>query len=319
MGDRLRGRNAVVTGAGRGIGRGIALALAEEGANVVVCDLGCETTGTGADKAPAEAVALECQALGAQAVAYYGDVADFKSAEGMVRSCVDSFGRIDILCNIAGNFILNEIPSISEREWDSVIAVHVKGTFNLTRHATPLMKEQRYGRIINCASHTFTGLGPTLVGHASYITAKGGIVSFTYATAKELGRYGITCNAFTPGVWTRLSEEWRAQSIKAGLMPKERSPELSAAASQLEKYGDPKYIAPLVTYLASDTAGDVNGCLFRVEAGKLGIYSRPDIVRHVLRDPEKEGRWSFEELEKLVPEELLVDYVNPAPPQPDDS
>jgi len=131
MGRRLKGRSALVTGAGRGIGMAVALALAEEGANIVVCDLGGATDGTGADKTPADEVVTECQKLGVKAVPHYGDVADFRAAEDMIRTCVDNFGRIDILCNIAGIGKPKMIFSMSEDEWDRVIAVHLKGTFNL--------------------------------------------------------------------------------------------------------------------------------------------------------------------------------------------
>src|SRR4030042_2185419 len=129
MDKRLKGRNGVVSGAGRGVGRAVALALAEEGANVVVCDLGGATDGTGTDKSPADEVVAECRKFGVKAVANYGDVSDFKTAEAMVKSCVDNFGRIDILCNIAGIDKPRMIWKMTEQEWDQGVAVHLKGTF----------------------------------------------------------------------------------------------------------------------------------------------------------------------------------------------
>ena len=152
MAGRLRGRNALVTGAGRGIGREVALALAEEGANVVVCDLGCSPAGVGTDGAPADATVEDCKKLGVMAVPHYGDVSDFRAAEDMIKTCVDNLGRIDILCNIAGIFKLSMLCDLSEEQWDRTIDVHLKGTFNLTRHALPRMRQQGYGRIINCFS-----------------------------------------------------------------------------------------------------------------------------------------------------------------------
>jgi NAD(P)-dependent dehydrogenase (short-subunit alcohol dehydrogenase family) len=311
MGERLKGRNAVVTGAGRGIGRAVALALAEEGANIVVCDLGCASNGTGADKAPANEVVEECRKLGVKAVPHYGDVSDFKAAEDMIKTCVGNFGRIDILCNIAGNFRLNMIFNMSEEEWDKVIAVHLKGTFNLTRHATPLMKQQRYGRIINCTSTAYYVPG-LIVGHANYAAAKGGIVSLTYATAREMGEYGVTCNAFAPeAAGGRTWNDWATEGVRLGLMPKE----LSEDPILMDK-GDASYLAPFIAYLASDAAANINGCVFSIESGELAIHPRPLASRTILKDWKREGRWSFEELKGLVPGKLLAGYVNPAPPRP---
>ena len=299
MGERLRGRNAVVTGAGRGIGRAVALALAEEGASIVVCDLGATTDGKGADRSPADAVVEECQKLGVRAVPHYGDVADFKAAMDMIKACVENFGRIDILCNIAGIFTLSRIFDMSEEEWDRVIAVHLKGTFNLTRHATPLMKQQRYGRIINCSSVEYTGTIP-IIGNANYVAAKGGITSLTYAVAREMGTYGVTCNAFTPRAMTRLVSDWEREGIKGGFVPQELRD-----GDAMKEHADPEYFASFIAYLASDAAADVNGCIFYCSPAGLGIWNRPEIVRHVVRDWKEHGRWRFAEIEKLVPEKLL--------------
>ncbi|MFC2000470.1 SDR family NAD(P)-dependent oxidoreductase, partial [Chloroflexota bacterium] len=279
----------------------------------VVCDLGGAADGTGADKSPAEAVVAECHELGVRAVPHYGDVADFKVAEDMVKTCVDNFGRIDVLCNIAGIFNINMIFDMSEEEWDRVIAVHLKGTWNLTRHATPLMKEQSYGRIVNCASVEYTGLVPN-VGHANYVAAKGAIVSLTYAIAREMGRYGVTCNAITPAGRTRLSRDWGTKIVGKGLVSQALYDMWTK--SETTRSPDISYNAPLVVYLASDAAANINGCIFSTMGAALGIWSRPEIVREVPRDWENLGKWRFEEIEKVVPEKLLVGYVNPAPPEP---
>ncbi len=310
MGDKLKGKNAVVTGAGRGIGKAVAVALAEEGANVVVCDLGGAVDGSGTDKTLADEVVAECQKLGAKAVAQYGDVSSFKDAEAMVKACVDNFGRIDIVCNIAGIDKPRMIWNMSEEEWDQVVAVHLKGTFNLIRHSAPLMREQRYGRIINCVSEAILG-GPS---HLNYAAAKGGIATLTYGSARELGKYSVTANAICPQAWTRMTADEKViegmkKRIAAGLMAPEQLDRM------MNELADPSYFATFVAYLASDAAANVNGQIFFVSGTQLGHWSQPEVVAKVTRDWKTEGRWPVEEIEKLVPEKLLVGYVNPAPPQ----
>lgn len=312
MGQRLKGRNAVVTGAGRGVGRAVALALAEEGVNIVVCDLGGTTAGAGVDASPADSVTEECRQLGVKAVPHYGDVSNFEAAEDIVRTCVNNFGRIDILCNIAGILRPKMIFNMSEEEWDRLLAVHLKGTWNLCRHACVLMRQQRYGRIINCTSEAYAGT----VGHTNYAAAKGGIVSLTYAIAREMGRYGVTCNAFAPRARTRLSAgddsltEGLEKRIAAGLITEER---LKGMEETRREGADPEYFAPFIAYLASEAAADINGCVFVASRVTIGIWNHPQIIRTVSKDWESGEKWSIDELERLVPQELLVDYVNPAP------
>ena len=313
MAERLKDRNAVVTGAGRGIGRAVALALAEEGANVVVCDIGGTTTGEGMDKTPADEVVAECQKLGVKAVAHYGDVSSWSDAEGTIKACVDNFGRIDILCNVAGIDIPKMIFNMAEAEWDRVIDVHLKGTFNLSRHACVLMRQQRYGRIVNCVSEAYAGT----VGHVNYGAAKGGIASLTFAIAREMGRYGVTCNAFIPRAGTRmtLTPEVVAglkKRVEAGIWTQERYDEM------MKEIGGPaELFASAVAFLCTDTAADINGCLFIFTPTMLGIYNQPAIASSVRHDPDKEGRWTVEQAEKIVLEKLLkdVNYTNPAPPE----
>ena len=313
MADKLKGRNAVVTGAGRGIGKAIAIALAEEGANVVVCDLGGAVDGTGTDRTPADEVVAECKKLGADVVAQYGDVSSFADAEAMVKACVDKFGRIDILCNIAGIDKPKMIWNMSEQEWDQVVGVHLKGTFNLIRHAAPLMREQRYGRIINCVSEAFIG-GPS---HLNYAAAKGGIATLTYGAAREMGRYGVTSNAICPRAWTRMTADDKViegikKRIEAGLMPPDQLDKM------MNELADPSYFAGFAAYLASEAAADVNGQIFFVAGTELGHWTQPTVETKVTRDWKKEGPWRFDEIAQLVPEKLLVNYVNPSPPQPDE-
>jgi len=311
LGERLKGKNALVTGAGRGIGKAIALALAEEGANVLVCDLGVAMDGTGADKSPADSTVEECRKLGVRAAAHYGDVSNFKSAEEMVQACVSNFGRIDILCNIAGILRPKMIFNMLEEDWDKVQAVHLKGTWNLCRHACVLMRQQKYGRIVNCASEAYAGT----VGHTNYGAAKGGIVSLTYAIAREMGQYGVTCNAFTPRARTRMSvgsdqDQGLQKRIDAGLISEDR---LQGMEETRREGADPEYFAPFIAYLASDAAANINGCIFVVSRATIGIWNHPQIARKYTRDWETADKWSLDELEKLVPQQLLVDYVNPAP------
>lgn len=308
MGKRLDGRSAVVTGAGRGIGREIALTLAAEGASVVVVDPGVSRGGSGSDMAPADEVVVEIKKRGGKAVANHNSVTDFKAAEGIINSCVESFGRIDILVNCAGILRERMVWNLSEEDWDMVIAVHLKGTFNCSRHAAGAMREQRYGRIINFTSDAWRGT----VGQSNYGAAKGGIVSFTSSIARELGRYGVTCNAVVPLAASRMTvtEEvkagWRRR-YEAGLITKEYLDEL------LNMPG-PEYIPPIVVYLASDKAANINGQVFHIEKGRVGIYSQPVEVRAIYKT-ERGGMWTVDDLEEAVPKTLLVGYTNPAPPE----
>ncbi len=302
MGERLKGRNAVITGAGKGIGKAMTLALAQEGANVVVCDLGAEIDGTGADRSRADAVMEECRQLGVGAVPHYGDVADFQAARDMVDTCVGSFGSIDILCNIAGNKPGNNLFTISEEAWDRTIAIHLKGTFNLIKHAAPLMRDQGYGRIVNCISDAWLGTEPV-----HYAAAKGGIASLTYATALEMGKYGVTCNAFSPIIGTRYSrdnESEQASEMVARLGPKVDSG--SWSRKRFDEITDAlmapmDYTGPIIAFLCSDKADYINGRIFGIAATKLSYWSSARQTRVFSRDWQKQGGWTWEEVEKNMP------------------
>jgi len=313
MGDKLKGRNAVVTGAGRGIGKAIALALAAEGANVVVCDLGGAVDGSGTDMTPADETVEECKKSGVKAIAQYCNVASFKDAEAAVKACVDNFGSVDIVCNIAGIDKPKMIWNMSEDDWDQVVGVHLKGSFNFIRNAAPYMREQKFGRIINCVSEAFIG-GPS---HLNYAAAKGGIATLTYGVAREMGKYGVTSNAICPRAWTRMTADDKViegikKRIEAGLMPPDQLEKM------MNELADPSYFAGFVAYLASQEAANVNGQIFFVAGTEVGHWSQPVVETKVTRDWKTEGPWRVDELVKLVPEKLLVDYVNPAPAQPDE-
>src|SRR4051812_30135982 len=249
---RLSGRAAVVTGAGGGIGRGIAKLLAQEGASVVVNDLGASLAGSGSDTRAAQIVVDEIVAEGGQAVANYGSVADFDQAHELVEQCVSAFGRIDILVNVAGILRDRMIFNMTEAEWDAVVAVHLKGTFNTTRAASIKMREQRGGRIISMSSVSALGAA----GQPNYAAAKAGIMGLTWSCANGLGRYGVTANAIMPSGATRMIDS--TPRGKAFFEEHGKWPSEMAVGTER----DPDNVAPLVVYLASDQAQDVNGQVF---------------------------------------------------------
>src|SRR5919106_1280110 len=198
----LDGKVAVVTGSGRGIGRGIALELAKEGAKVVINDAGVDVNGRGSDADPATQVVKEIEAAGGGAVANYGDVSKWDQAEGIIQDAVKNFGTIDILVNNAGILRDKSLLKMEESDFDAVIAVHLKGTFLCTRHAAPIMKEKGFGRIVNIVSSA--GLRGNF-GQTNYSAAKAGIAGMTFVWALELGKNGITVNAMAPVALTRMS------------------------------------------------------------------------------------------------------------------
>src|SRR5439155_16113676 len=196
----LDGRTALVTGAGRGIGRGIAMALAAEGAKVVVNDLGAKLDGEGKEAGPADVVVREIKELGGTAAANYGSVADWDQAHAMVDQVVKLWGKIDILVNVAGILRDRMIFNMSKEEWQAVLAVHLDGTFYCTRAASVHMREQKYGRIISMSSVSALGAP----GQPNYGAAKAGIIGLMYSTANGLAKYGVTANSIMPSGATRM-------------------------------------------------------------------------------------------------------------------
>jgi len=313
MGDPLKGKSAIVTGAGRGIGRAIAMALAQEGASVVVNDFGVKVDGSEPTSGPADEVVQEIKSLGGKAVASYGDVSSWQDSENLIKACVDNFGRLDILANMAGILRDRMIFNMTEDEWDAVIRVHLKGTFNCTRHACVIMRQQRGGRIINTTSPAWI----VTTGHINYGAAKSGIVSLTKGVAREMGRYGVTCNAIAPAAATRMTMD---PAVAAALqlraergVAREDTAGNSAAAALAQM--DPGAVAPIVVYLGSDQAANINGEVFGAVGGRLSLYSHPVEMRMIYKDPQ-EGVWTLDELETLVPASLTSGLANPAPPQP---
>jgi NAD(P)-dependent dehydrogenase (short-subunit alcohol dehydrogenase family) len=254
------GRVAIVTGAGRGIGREHALMLASEGAAVVVNDLGAQPDGEGADLGPANEVVEEIKGMGGQAVVNGANVASFDEAGAMVQQAIDAFGKLDVLVNNAGILRDRMIFSMSEADWDAVIAVHLKGHFCPTRHAAAHWREQVKagnavsGRIINTASAS--GLYGN-AGQTNYGAAKAGIASFTNVCALELGRLGVTANCLAPVAMTRL-----VMGVMGGedAVPEETKEALS-----------PRWIAAVATWLASEEAGHVTGRTFEVRGSQVSV------------------------------------------------
>jgi len=275
---------AIVTGAGRGVGRGEALFLAAAGAKVVVNDLGVTWDGSGEDQRPAQVVADEIVAAGGTAVANYDDVSSWKGAEHMIVSAIEEFGDLDILVNNAGFLRDRTSFNMSEEEWDSVTNVHLKGHFAPTRFATAYWREQakagasRRRTIVNTTSGSgLFGAG----GQSNYASAKLGIVSMTIAVAKECGKYGVTVNAVAPRARTRMTENTFGDAFAS-----------ARGTAEFDSL-DPDNIAPFVGWLCTDAAADVTGQTFMVWGGVVAHMRMPYAADLVAQD----HRWTLEELD----------------------
>ncbi len=298
MGNRLKGKVAIVTGAGNGIGRGEALALASEGAKIVVNDLGGAVDGSGGGgQTSADKVVAEIKAAGGEAVANYDSVATVEGGENIVKSAIDAFGRLDILVNNAGILRDRMVFNMTAQEWDDVLKVHLYGHFNTIRPACVLFRQQRSGRIINTSSGS--GLGSR--GQANYSAAKEGIVGLTRTVARDMGKYGVTCNALRPVAGTRmtLSEDMAQASARTGN---------TAYADAMGK-NNPDDIAPLVVWLASDDSANVNGRNFGVQTGHIAIYTEPVQENAITKD----GGFTIDELFEKMPTTVAAGVTNPAP------
>jgi NAD(P)-dependent dehydrogenase (short-subunit alcohol dehydrogenase family) len=307
MGDMLAGRVAVVTGAGRGIGRGVALALAAAGAKVVVNDYGVAVDGSAPASGPASEVVDEIRRAGGEAVASADSVATWDGAGRIIGTALEHFSGLDIVVTCAGILRDRMVFNMSEEEWDAVIAVHLKGTFNCVRHACTTMRERRYGRIVTFSSGSGLFGNP---GQANYGAAKSAIGGLTKVAARDLGKYGITVNAICPVAGTRMTindEVRKAREVRKaqGIQREDRG------VAQIEEL-DPDDIAPMVVFLASERAAGVNGQFFLCFGNQVALVSQPRPVRTLYKD---EGDWTLDELDALVPYSVAEGLVNPAPPK----
>jgi NAD(P)-dependent dehydrogenase (short-subunit alcohol dehydrogenase family) len=270
---RLDGRVAIVTGAGRGIGRSVALMLASHGASVVVNDLGGSVDGSGRDAGPAAQVVGEIAASGGTAVASGADISDHSAAQGLIETTLAEFGRLDVLVNVAGILRDRMIFNMSEQEWDDVIRVHLKGTFNTSKFAAIHWRAVRdadaQNRIVNFTSVSGLHGSP---GQPNYAAAKMGIVGLTYSCANALAQYGVTANAISPAAQTRMIDS----------IPQTRR--RSRSASDAER--SPDNIAPVVAYLASPESGWITGRIVHVSGYEIALYSNPEqVIRLIGSEP----------------------------------
>lgn len=266
MSGIVSGKVVIVTGAGGGIGRGIALAMAASGAKVVVNDIGVSLTGEGGGAGPAQSVVEEIRKAGGEAVANTDSVATYAGANQIVQSAIDTFGRIDAIVNNAGNLRDRVFHKMSEEEWSQVLAVHLNGTFFCTRAAAPYFREQESGAFINMTSTS--GLIGNF-GQANYSAAKLGIVGLSKSIALDMSRYHVRSNCIAPFAWSRMTSS----------IPAETDAE-KARVEKLKKMEANK-VAPLAVYLASDAAREVTGQIFAVRANEIMLFSQPRPVRTV--------------------------------------
>jgi len=279
---RLDGRVAIVTGAGRGIGRSVARLLAGEGASVVVNDLGAAVDGSGQDTGPAHDVVAEIAEAGGKAVANGADVSDFAAAENLVQTAIEQFGRLDVLVNVAGILRDRMVFNMTEQEWDDVIRVHMKGTFNTTRFASAhwrsLREESAQNRIINFTSVSGLHGAP---GQPNYAAAKMGIVGLTWSSARALAKYGVTVNAISPGAATRMTDSVPADRRRTRPDQDEWSPD---------------NVARIVAYLASERSGWITGRIIHASGYEVALYSNPEPVIRIVGT----GPWEADALSEQV-------------------
>ncbi|MBI3953476.1 MAG: SDR family oxidoreductase [Chloroflexi bacterium] len=299
MPNILKDKVAVVTGAGNGIAKQIALLMGKEGAKVVANDLGCDVNGRGSSKDPADATVAEIKRAGGTAVASYEDVSQFDAGERIIKQAVDTYGKLDILVAVAGILRDRMVFNMSEEDWDAVIATHLKGTFNVVRPTSIIMRQQRSGRIITFTSGSGLNGNP---GQANYGAAKAGIAGLTRVVARDLGKYGVTVNCISPGANTRM-----IAAIPQG--PRPQGLQVTDAAAQ---FPGPEHIAPMVCFLASDAAANVNGQIFSVMGPRISLLSHPRPIKTMF----KPGRWTVEELREFVPKTIAAELKKAAETAP---
>jgi NAD(P)-dependent dehydrogenase (short-subunit alcohol dehydrogenase family) len=282
---QLDGRVAVVTGAGRGIGAAIATELAAAGAAVVINDIGTSVNGLGTDQRPAEENVAKIRSAGGHALANFADIAEFDEAEGLITTAIKEFGGLDVLVNVAGILRDRMVFNMSADEWDAVIRVHLRGTFNTTRHAAAYWRANRGKRyrLINFASRAALFGGP---GQPNYAAAKGGIIAFTYSCANALSQYGATSNVICPTATTRMIGEAADNLVeRLGLKdPNEMAPE---------------NVAPAVLYLASERSSWINGRIIGASGRRITLYTNPSVEREIISMTPWSLNSAFDEIERV--------------------
>jgi len=283
----LEGRVVLVTGGGRGIGEAVARRLAREGARVVVNDLGVDVDGAGGDASLAQAVAKSIVEDGGDAVGHSSDIADYAATDQLMQVVLDTYGKLDAVVNVAGILRDRMIFNLSEEDWDAVIRVHLKGTFNTTRLAAAYWRGQRdtgaHYRLINFTSASGLNGNP---GQPNYAAAKMGIVGLTYSAANALARYGVTANAIAPVAFTRM----------VGTVPTEKM--VGDHQSGTEDPRTPDNVAPVVAYLASEASDWCTGRIIGSEGFKVQLFNNPQIIREIAGN----RPWGVKELGALMEE-----------------
>jgi len=323
MANLLEGKVIALTGAGRGIGRECALLAASEGARVVVNDPGVNPDGSGQDDGPAAQVVEEIKKAGGEATANFADVSTMDGGESVIRTALDTYGKLDGLINLAAILRDRMVFNLTEQEWDDVIRVDLKGHFTTIKPAAVLMRQQRYGRIVNYSS--VSGLQGNS-GQANYGAAKAGVAGLTRVAARDLGRYGVTVNCIAPGASTRLTatvpqsaRDLRASRGIAGAggpatAPAAAAPAANRAAEEAAAMRGPDMVAPMTVYLLLDEAWNINGRIFQVAGGHVGLLQD---MYPPFKNIYKHGKWTLDELRMVVPTQLMAGVQNPAPPAED--
>ena len=281
MSGFLEGKTVAVTGGGNGIGRAVSLACAAEGANVVVADYGVAMDGSNPSSEVADAVVKEIDAAGGNAIAIAGDVSQFQTGADIVAAAVDTWGSIDGVVCVAGNLRERMIFNMTEEEFDAVIAVHLKGHFNVYRHASAVMRTQESGgSIVGFTSAAFVGS----TSQANYASAKGGIISLTRSAALSLHRYGVRANCIAPIAKTRMSEN---------------------VPFEIES-GEPSAIAPMAVYLLSDAAKEVTGQTYTVVGPRISVWNQPKELRSMFA-PEGQTEWTPQQIADALPRTIDIE------------
>ena len=302
----LKGKSAVVTGGGRGIGKAIATKLAEEGANVIVNDIGCEIDGTGYSKDPADSTVEEINSKKGNSKADYNNVSIMSEAENCIKNCIDSFGNIDILINSAGIANNRLLFQMSQKDFDTVIDNNLKGMFAPTKFAAILFRQQRSGRVVNLTSDA--GLGE--IGKSNNAAASEGIIGLTRTTATDLGKYGVTANAISPIAKTRLHAGTVESYLSSELMTSNSDDKAGIGISDpsLEwnptTEDGPENVASLAVCLSTEYLPNVNGYVFGVNGGSIYVYSNPSPDKKIY----KAGVFEMAEMEQLVPKTFGIGF-----------